>query len=250
MNRVYFVGAGPGDPELLTLRGASLLQNCRAVFTFAPLDETFAGLIAKRPVYDPYDFDFDELLEHLETLLDTGNVVFLQPGDLTFFSPFQALIEALGDKAEVVPGVGTANAAAALLKRTLNLSGVCTRTILVSSRVLAEMPGAPALEELAQPGATLLIYMNHYPLVELVGRLRRGYGRNEPIALAHRIGLPGQRLFVGCLDDILEQTADCTLFDKRGRADLTLIIVGQALTATPDHSWWDQRRLHVRRHRC
>lgn len=249
MNRVYFVGAGPGDPDLITLRGAALLRECRAVFTFAPLGETFAGLIQGRPVYDPYDFDFDDLLIRLDALLETGDVVFLQPGDMTFFSPFQALIEALGDKAEVVPGVGSANAASALLKRTLNLSGVCTRTILVSSRVLAEVPGAPALEELAKPGATLLIYMNHYPVAELVARLRCGYGRNEPIALAHRIGLPGQRLYQGTLDDIVAQTSDCDLFDKKGRADLTLIIVGEALTATPDQGWWDQRRLNVRRHR-
>lgn len=249
MNRVYFVGAGPGDPDLITLRGATLLGECCAVFTFAPLGETFATLIQDRPVYDPYDFDFDDLLMRLDELLTDGDVVFLQPGDMTFFSPFQALIEALGDKVEVVPGVGAANAASALLKRTLNLSGVCTRTILVSSRVLEEVPGAPALEELAKPGATLLIYMNHYPLAELVSRLRSGYGCNEPIALAHRIGLPGQRLFLGNLDDIVEQTRDCELFDNKGRADLTLIVVGEALTAPPDQGWWDQRRLKVRRHR-
>jgi precorrin-4/cobalt-precorrin-4 C11-methyltransferase len=250
MNRVYFVGAGPGDPDLITLRGAAVLGKCHAVFTFAPLDKTFAGLIDGRPVYDPYDFDFDDLLSRLDELLEAGDVVFLQPGDMTFFSPFQALIERLGDKVEVVPGVGSANAASALLKRTLNLSGVCTRTILVSSRVLAEVPGSPSLEELAKPGVTLLIYMNHYPLTELVSRLRSGYGRNEPIALAHRIGLPGQKLFLGSLDDILGQTRDCELFDKKGRADLTLIIVGEALTATPDQGWWDQRRLNVRRQRC
>lgn len=249
MNRVFFVGAGPGDPDLLTLRGAALLRRCHAVFTFAPLDETFADLIAGRPVFDPYAFDFDVLLARLDVLLAEGDVVFLQPGDLTFFSPFQALIEALGDKAEVVPGVGTANAASALLKRTLNLSGSCTRTILVSTRVLDQAPGAPLLEDVAGPGVTLLIYMNHLPLDELVSRLRVGYGRNEPIVLAHRIGLPGQRLFIGTLDDIVGRTRDCELFDSKGRADLTLIIVGEALTAAPDRSWWDQRRLHVRRHR-
>jgi precorrin-4/cobalt-precorrin-4 C11-methyltransferase len=89
--------------------------------------------------------------------------------------------------------------------------------------------------------------MNHYPLQELVSRLRAGYGRNEPIALAHRIGLSGQRLFLGTLDDILEQTGDCTLFDEKGRANLTLIIVGRALTAAPEMEWWDQRRLRVRK---
>lgn len=249
MNRVCFVGAGPGDPMLLTLRGAALLKRCRAVFTFPPLDQTFVGLIGDRPVFDPFDFGFDDLLARLDMLLTEGDVVFLQPGDLTFFSPFQALIEALGDRAEVVPGVGVANAASALLKRTLNLSGSCTRTILVSTRALAESPGAPSLEDVARPGVTLLIYMNHYPLAELVARLRSGYGCNQPVALVHRVSLPGQRLLIGTLDDIAGKAQHGPFWGPQGRADLTLIITGEALGARADRGWWDKRREGGHRHR-
>jgi precorrin-4/cobalt-precorrin-4 C11-methyltransferase len=116
MNRVYFIGAGPGDPSLLTLKGASLLAQCTAVFAPEPFEETFAELLRGKTVRIPFDFYFDELLEKIEELLMEGNVAFLVPGDLTFYAPFQALIDVLGDRSEAIPGVGTVNAASAVMK--------------------------------------------------------------------------------------------------------------------------------------
>ena len=243
MNRVYFIGAGPGDPELMTFRGARLLAECRTVYAFSPFDETFVELLSGKELFDPYDYPFDGLLAQLERQRQQGPVAFLVPGDLSFFCPFQALIEHFGDQAEVVPGVGTVNAASALLKRTLNLSGKCSRTLIVSPRVLEEQPGSPALEELAAPGVTLVIYMNHLPLAELVARLRRGYGSNVPIALVHRLGFTGQKVLCGTLDDIVELSSGQVFFAANGgrRSDLTLVLVGETLTAPVDHSWWDKR---------
>jgi precorrin-4/cobalt-precorrin-4 C11-methyltransferase len=148
MNRVYFIGAGPGDPSLLTLKGASLLAQCPAVFAPEPFEETFAELLRGKTVRIPFDFYFDELLEKIEELLMEGNVAFLVPGDLTFYAPFQALIDVLGDRSEAVPGVGTVNAASAYLKKTLDLPGACNRAVITSPRILEEEKGAPALRDL------------------------------------------------------------------------------------------------------
>lgn len=243
MNQVYFVGAGPGDPDLLTLKGARLLAESRTVYGFSPFDQTFADLLAGKDFFNPYDYSFDGLLTQLQKQRQQGSVVFLVPGDLTFFSPFQALIEHLGDEAQVVPGVSTVNAASALLKRTLNLSGVCSRTLIVSTRVLEEQPGSPSLEELAAPGTTLVIYMNHLPLTELAARLRRGYGENVPISLVHRLGFSGEEVVNGTLDDIVSLCGGRDFFagDGRRRSGLTLVLVGEALTAAVDHVWWDRR---------
>ncbi len=240
---VYFIGAGPGDPELLTRKGARLLAECRAVYAFNPFEETFAGLLTGKELHNPYDYTFDALLVQLQRQRQQGAVAFLVPGDLSFFCPFQALIEVFGDDAVVVPGVGTVNAASALLKRTLNLSGACSRTLIVSPRVLEQRPDSPSLEELAAPGVTLVIYMNHLPLPELVAKLRRGYGDNVAIALIHRLGFAGQRVLQGTLDDIVELSAGqgfCTDNGSR-RSDLTLVLVGETLSAPVDHAWWDQR---------
>ncbi len=244
-SRVYFIGAGPGDPDLLTLKGARLLAGCRTVFAPTPYETTFAALLAGKEILVPFDFYFAELLEQVEARLREGDVAFLVPGDLTFYSPFQALIDPLGERAVAVPGVGTANAAAAWLKKTLDLPGACNRAIIASPRLLAEEPGAPALRELAAPGVTLLLYMNDLPLPELVAELRAGYGRSVPIAILHRLCLPGQEVLTGTLDDIVEKAGGRDFFELGGpkkRPALTLVIAGETLSTRIDASWWDFRR--------
>lgn len=248
MNKVYFIGAGPGDPELLTLRGAHLLGTCGTVFAIDAFAETFAELLAGKDLRDPFDYPFAELIALLQALAEKKPVAFLIPGDLTFYSPFQALVDTLGERAEVVPGVGTANAASAALKKTLDLPGICNRTILVSPRTLGDAPDAPNLEALAAPGVTLLIYMNNLPLEQLCHQLRRGYRSNVPIAILHRLGLAGETVLVGTLDDIAGQVGDRDFFNLTGpsrRPALTLVVAGETLAAQVDGSWWDFRRDHI-----
>jgi precorrin-4/cobalt-precorrin-4 C11-methyltransferase len=248
MNRVYFIGAGPGDPELLTLKGGQCLARCAVVFAPTPFEQTFAAHLAGKTVLVPFDFYYDELLARIEAGCERGDVTFLVPGDLTFYSPFQALVDALGERAEVIPGVGTANAAAARLKKTLDLPDVCTRAIIASPRTLGEGEGVLSLRELAAPGVTLLIYMNNIPLPELAAQLKEGYGASVPIAILHRLGLPGEAVVTGTLDDIVDKVGERDFFNLSGptrRASLTLVIAGETLTATVDGSWWDWRREHV-----
>ena len=149
----------------------------------------------------------------------------------------------------MIPGVGTVNAAAAHLKRTLDLPGVSSRTLLASPRTLGDRADAPRLAALAGPGTTLLLYMNNRPLGELAEELARGYGSREvPIALMHRLGLPGERVVMGTLDTIVERAGDFDWFNLQAedrRPALTLVVVGEALAAEVDGRWWDYRREHI-----
>lgn len=252
MSRVYFIGAGPGDPDLLTLKGARCLARSRTVFAPTPYEQTFAAHLTGKTVLVPFDYYFRELIERIEEALAEGDVAFLIPGDLTFYSPFQGVIDAFGEKAEVIPGVGTANAASARLKKTLDLPGVCNRAVIASPRTLGDDADAPTIGDLAAPGVTLLIYMNNIPLPDLVARLRRGYGGNVPIAIIHRLCLPGEEVVTGSLDDIVAKVGDRDFFNlegPRGRPALTLIIVGETLTAIADGTWWDFRREQIWRFR-
>ena len=248
MNRVYFLGAGPGDPELLTLRAARLLAESPTVYAPTPFELTFADHLHGKSVLIPFDFYFQELLDRIDIQLQAGPVAFLVPGDLTFYSPFQALVDALGERAVVIPGVGTANAAAAHLKKTLDLPGVCSRAVLASPRTLGDEPGAPTMGDLAAPGVTLLIYMNNLPLAELAAQLRRGYGQDVGIAILHRLGLPGEEVVEGTLDDIVARVGDRDYFNLNSpdrRPALTLVLVGESLRTVADGSWWDHRRDHI-----
>lgn len=248
----YFLGAGPGDPELLTRRAERLLDQCRVVYLPPLYDQTFAELLVGKELFIPFDFYFAELLDLVRQQLVAGPVAFLVPGDLTFYSPFQAVVDALGEQALVVPGVGTANAASALLKKTLDLPGVCSRAVLASPRTLGDGPDAPTMGDLAAPGVSLLIYMNNLPLAELVGQLRQGYGKDVPIALAHRVGLPGEEVILATLDTIVASVGARDFFNldsPNPRPALTLLLVGESLTAIAEPSWWDYRRDHIWKYR-
>lgn len=248
MNKVYFIGAGPGDPQLLTLQGASALSRAALVFAPEPYELTFAELLAGKTVVCPFSFDFAEIVARVEQQLVSASVAFLIPGDLTFYAPFQALIDSFGESAEVLAGVGIANAASARLKRTLDLPGICNRAIIVSPKTLGNEAGMPGLAELAGKGASLLLYMNNLPLAELCDILWRGYQADVPIALLHRLGLPGEEIIVGSLTTIVEKTAGRDYFgldDPTDKPALTLVVVGETLTAEVDGSWWDYRREHI-----
>lgn len=241
---VYFIGAGPGSPDHLTRGGARALAEAATVFAPLPFDQTFAELLIGKEVLIPFLFTFEELLATVTERLERHSVAFLIPGDLTFYSPFQAVVDQLGPRAVVIPGVGTANVASARLKKTFDLPGVCNRTLLVSPRTLGNAPGSPTLRQLAGPGASLLIYMNNLPLAELVAELRAGYGSDVPIALCHRLDLADETIIVATLDTIVAKAGAHDFFNLASpsqRPALTLVIVGETLTASPDGSWWNYR---------
>jgi precorrin-4/cobalt-precorrin-4 C11-methyltransferase len=250
-HQVYFLGAGPGDPELLTRRAERLLRECRVVYVPPLYDQPFAELLQGKELFVPFDFYFADLTALIKEQLIDGPVAFLVPGDLTFYSPFQALVDDLGDLAVVVPGVGAANAASALLKKTLDLPGVCSRAIIASPRTLGDGPDAPTMGDFAAPGVSLLIYMNNLPLTVLVSQLRKGYGSDVPIALAHRVGLPDEEIIVATLDTIVAKVGTRDFFNidsPNPRPALTLLLVGESLTADADPAWWDYRRDHIWKH--
>ncbi|PLX98967.1 MAG: hypothetical protein C0623_10900 [Desulfuromonas sp.] len=246
-SKVYFIGAGPGSPDLLTLQASRVLASCHSVFVPPPYEETMAEHLLGKKIEIPFTYTFEELLGRIEELLDQGDVGFLVPGDLTFYSPFQPFVDALAGRAVVVPGVGTANAASACLGKTLDLPDVSSRAVIVSPRTLGD-DGSESIRNLAAPGVTLLIYMNNIPLSDLVADLRYGYRSNVPIAILHKLCLPGEEVVVGRLDDIVEKVAGRDYFnlDSRDkRPALTLVVVGETLMTTATGDWWNYRHENI-----
>lgn len=245
MNQLFFIGAGPGDPKMLTLEGAEALSQAQVVYLHVPYDVVFADRLNGKQLLVPFDYDFAELLSQIERQLEQGSVAFLVPGDLTFYSPFQCVIDHFGEKSIVIAGVGVANAASAKLKRTFDLPAVCNRALIVSPKTLGNNASDLKLEDLAQPGATLLLYMNNLPLQELVEKLRCGYASNVPIALFHRLGLSDEKVILATLDTIVAACAGHDYFyldDPTKKPALTFVVVGETLNAEVDVAWWDERR--------
>ena len=235
---IYFVGGGPGDPELLTVRGLGILKRSRLVLAPGHFRETFAQLLEGKESLDPFDYHHKDLVAKVDVYLDRGeDVVFLVPGDLAIFSPVQSLIDYFGNTAEVVPGVSTLNAASAVLKRTFDLPGVSHSTIVTSPKTITGSPDTIA--SLSKQKSTMVLFMNNKPVDELVGELTEGYAPDTPVAVIYLISMPGQEVVMTTLAR-LGQDVDRARFEDEDV--FKLIIVGDVLTATEDPSWWDKRK--------
>lgn len=247
---IYFIGAGPGSADLMTIRGAKALARSMTVFAVPPFQETYAEELAGKTVHIPFDYYFAEMTELIEAALVESDVAFLIPGDLTFYSPFQPILDHFGKQSEVIPGVGVANAFSAELGKTFDLPGVCSRTVIASPRTLGDE--GLQLKDLVEPGVSLLLYMNNIPLPLLVAELREGYAADVPIAIGHRVALPGEEVYSGKLSTIEGVVGGRDIFNLETgdkRPALTLVVVGETLTAVGDAEWWDFRRRTIWQHR-
>jgi precorrin-4/cobalt-precorrin-4 C11-methyltransferase len=236
--RIYFVGGGPGDPALMTIRGMELLKKASMVLAPGFFRETYAEHLAGKESFDPFDHHHKELVGRIDGCLDRGDdAVFLVPGDLAIFSPVQSLIDYFGVDAEVVPGVSTMNAASAVLKRTFDLPGVSHSTIVTSPKTITGSPDTIAGLSVHQ--STMVLFMNNRPVEELVEELMAGYPPDTPVAVIYMISMPGQEVVMSTLATL---AADVDKERFKDEDVFKLVIVGRVLTASEDTAWWDRRK--------
>jgi precorrin-4/cobalt-precorrin-4 C11-methyltransferase len=236
--RIYFVGGGPGDPGLMTVRGLGILKGATLVLAPGHFRESFSELLSGKESLDPFDYHHRELVAKVDECLDRGDdAVFLVPGDLAIFSPVQSLIDYFGDSVEVVPGVGTLNAASAVLKRTFDLPGISHSTIATSPKTITNSPDTIA--SLSKHQATMVLFMNNKPVEELAAELSAGYPPDTPVAVLYLVSLPGQEVVMTTIER-LGQDVDRARFEDEDV--FKLIVVGRVLTASEDPSWWDRRK--------
>jgi precorrin-4/cobalt-precorrin-4 C11-methyltransferase len=243
VHQVHFISAGPGDPELITIAGLSALRRCPAVLAPATFLNVFSSELAGKEVESPFQMDHATLISWVDARLSSHPVAFLVPGDFGLFCPFQSFVAHFGERAKVIPGVGAHAAAAALLRKTFDLPAVAHATVLTSPRAHAG-EGRVRVRDYAQPGHTLILYMNDLPLSKLVEEMRWGFGRNTPVAILESIGCSEERVTRGTLDDICERVGDRDPFGLESQSpepSLALVVAGDVLEADEDPSWWDRR---------
>ncbi|MHB8173551.1 MAG: SAM-dependent methyltransferase [Nitrospirota bacterium] len=235
--KLWFVGGGPGDPALMTLRGMEVLKSASLVFAPGHYRETYAAALEGKEHYDPFDFHHKDLTEKIDSALNEGkDVVFLVPGDLAIFSPVQSIISRFPD-AEVIPGVSALNAASAALKRTFDLPGISHSTIATSPKTINNSPDT--IGELSRHQATLVLFMNNKKPDALAAELSEGYPPDTPVAIVSRISLPGQGIINTTVGG-LSRDVDPEWFADEDA--FKIVVVGRALTASEDPSWWDRRK--------
>ena len=229
---VYFIGAGPGAPDLLTVRAQRLIAAAAVVLYAGSLvpAEVLTGARPDARLVDTAGLDLDAIIAELVTAHRAdADAARLHSGDPSIFSAVaeQARrLDAAGLPWEIVPGVPAFAAAAAALRQELTLPGVGQTVILSRTAARATpMPPGEELAALAATGCTLVLHLAVQNIDQVAAELLPGYGADCPAAVVVQASTPSQRVIRGTLADIAAQVA-------AQRIERTaLILVGRALAA-------------------
>jgi precorrin-4/cobalt-precorrin-4 C11-methyltransferase len=250
MSVVHFIGAGPGAPDLITVRGLRLIERCPVCLYAGSLvpAEVVAVAPAGARVLDTAAITLDEIVAEMQAAVAAGSeVARVHSGDPSLYGAIAEQIrrlEALGIAYDVTPGVPAFAAAAAALGRELTIPEVSQTVILTRTAMKSSaMPEGEDLATLARSRATLVIHLSIRNLLEIERQLAPVYGADCPVIVAYRVGWPDEAFIFGTLADIR---------DKVRAAKITrtaLIFVGRALADADfrDSALYDARHAHVLR---
>lgn len=230
---VYFIGAGPGAADLITVRGQRLLQRCPVcLYAGSIMPEDLLALCpADARVIDTGPLTLAQIIAEIADAAAAGHdVARLHCGDLSLYSALAEQcrgLDELGVGYEIVPGVPAFAAAAAALGRELTVPGVAQTVTLTRVATLSTaMPPGEDLTTLARPGATLVLHLAAAQIEAIVPQLTAGGYRPEtPTAVVAFASWPQQTVLRGTLTDIAAQMHDA------GITKTAVIIVGEVLAA-------------------
>ncbi len=249
---VHFIGAGPGAPDLLTLRGRDLIAAAPVVLYAGSLVPE--AVIAHAPedalVMDTASMTLDEIVAVMEDAHGEGkDVARVHSGDPSLYGAIGEQIrrlEALGIPYDITPGVPAYAAAAAALGCELTLPEVSQTVILTRTAMKASaMPAGEELEALGASGATLAIHLSVRNLKQVVETLAPRYGGDCPVAVVHRASWPDERVIRGDLSDIRQKVRAAKI------TRTALILVGRVLdpVSFDDSRLYDPGHVHLLRPR-
>jgi len=229
---VHFIGAGPGAPDLITIRAQRLIAACPVCVYAGALvpSEVLEHAPSGARLIDTQDLDLEAIIAELAAAHARGDdVARLQSGDLSIYSAVaeQARrLDALGIPWDLTPGVPAFAAAAAALRRELTIPEVAQTVILTRyGRNASAMPTGEDLGSLASHRATLVIHLGVQAIEELAATLVAAYGESCPAAVVARASLPDELILRGTLASI---AADV---QAAGIKRTATIVVGPALAA-------------------
>ncbi|SAL11026.1 precorrin-4 C(11)-methyltransferase [Caballeronia terrestris] len=227
---VYFIGAGPGDPELITVKGQRLIRSCPVILFAGSLvpEAVLAGHRAET-VVNTAELDLDAIVALLRDAHAKGqDVARVHSGDPSLYGAIGEQIRRLNALAipyEIVPGVTATAATAATLGCELTLPGISQTVILTRYATKTSMPEGEALADLARHRATMAIHLGVRHIERIVADLIPYYGVDCPVAVVFRASWPDEEKVIGMLGDIGGKVL------SKGIERTALIVVGRVLDA-------------------
>lgn len=228
--KVYIVGAGPGDPKLLTIRALELIRRCPVILYTGSLVPKIVLEEARHDaaVHDSAGMTLDQIMAVIEVAqANNHDVARVHTGDPSIFGSTaeqMRRMRELGIEYEIVPGVSSFTAAAAALGRELTLPEVTQTVIVTRAEGRTPMPPKERLGELGQHQSTLVLFLSINLLAQVVEELCPHYGVDCPVAVVHRASWPDQQVVEGTLGDIRAKVKALRITSQ------SIVIVGRVLT--------------------
>ena len=238
---VHFIGAGPGAPDLLTLRGRDLIASCPVcLYAGSLVPEAVLGHCPDgAKIINTAPLSLDEIIDEIQVAHEAGHdVARLHSGDLSVWSAMGEQLRRLREldiPYDVTPGVPSFAAGAAALGAELTLPGVVQSVVLTrTSGRATSMPPGETLENFARTGAVLAIHLSVHVLEKVVAELAPHYGADCPVAVIWRASWPDQRIVRATLETL--ETAVGAEMERTA-----LIFVGRSIGAEE----FDESRLYA-----
>lgn len=217
MAKVYFIGAGPGDPELITVKGQRLIKEADVII--------YAGSLVPKEViechkngaeiYNSAGMNLDEVIEVSVNAVKAGkNVARVHTGDPSIFGAHREQMDILseyGVEFEVIPGVSSFLASAAAIKKEFTLPDVSQTVICTRLEGRTPVPEKESLDKLASHKASMAIFLSVHMMDEVVAKLKQHYEINTPIAVIQRASWPDQKIVEGTLENITEKVKEAKI---------------------------------------
>lgn len=247
---VYFIGAGPGDPELITVKGQRLISQCPVILyagSLVPEEILAPGEAQAETIIDSASLALDEIIDHIATAhAQNKDVARVHSGDPSVYGAIGEQIrrlEALGIDYQIIPGVTATSASAAWLGKELTLSGVSQTIVMTRYEGKTPFPERERLPELARSGATLAIHLGVTRIHKIAEELIPHYGEDCPVAVCYRTSWPDQDKVTGTLGDIVAKVR------AKKFTRTSLILVGQVLATEEfrDSYLYDADKAHIYR---
>ena len=227
---VHIVGAGPGDPELITLKGKRMLEEADAVIYAGSLvnPELLDYCAAGVDVYNSAGMTLDEVIDVIERNEKAGKTtVRLHTGDPALYGAIKEQMDEMakrGIEFDITPGVSSFLAAAAVLKQEYTLPGVSQTVIITRAEGRTAVPEKEKLSALAAHGATMCIFLSAGMIGEVMAQLKAGgYDGDTPVAVVQRASQKDEKIVRGAIDDI------AALVEKENIDRTAMIVVGRCL---------------------
>ncbi|GAB6168916.1 precorrin-4 C(11)-methyltransferase [Clostridium carnis] len=243
---VYFIGAGPGDVDLITIKGRDILTKADIVIYAGSLVAKEHLTFCKKDVisYNSASMNLDEVIEVIKKN-ENKIIVRLHTGDPSIYGAIKEQmdeLDRLNIDYKVIPGVSSFTAAAAAINKEFTLPSVTQTVILTRVEGRTPVPETENLEVLAKIGASMAIFLSISMIDKVVEKLKKGYGRNVPIAVVERATWEDERVITGTLDDISEKVK------KAGIKKCAQILVGDFIDCSYEKSLlYDKSFTHMYR---